>query len=1078
MNNVPPRPPGDADPTLVPAPTAADPAGSSTRTFDGDPAGAGPMPAAVGEYVILRKLGEGGMGAVYLAEDPKLGRKAAVKVMKADPAARKEGRDRFVREARAAAAVEHDNIVPVWGVGEAADGSPYIVMPFLQGEALEARLKREGASSPALVVAVGLDVATGLAAAHAKGIVHRDLKPANVWLEGDPQAADPAKQVRRAKVLDFGLARTAEPTDDHLTATGTIVGTPAYMSPQQASGDPVDHRTDLWSLGVTMYRMAVGRQPYGGKNAMAVLNALANHTPPPVATVAPHLPPALAALIDRLMRKDPNERPQTADEVVDALRALAAGALSSRPVPVLVLPAPPADVWGDVTEAGSGAVVRGHVTPPVPTRRLAWLLAGLLGFGLLCAALAAVVWYETAGGTVAVDLSAPEAEGRFRKLVLHGPDGRERYALTPDGRSKKVAAGAYTVTVEGDGLVLDAGEVTIKRNGEATVRVTFDPKKAKKPDPLRKEPDRPGTTPAGDDARDRAAAVWVLNVGGRVTLDGRGPEVVRADDLPKEPFRLVKLWLPRLNRPSDPAALRGLTALTHFHSADGGDGLDDALLLGLADSAELVDLVVETADITDAGLAVLKDKPQLALLCAHKTKVTDAGLDHLANSPRLDTLNVSGSPGITDACFPKLLRHKRLTFLAVNGTKVTEQGVKEFAKAMPRCRVVWDGGTIEPSLSPDPDRAAAEWVLGLGGGMVSVSAGGDERKVVRAADLPKEPFRLTDVSLPHFERPPQGVAALRGLTALAHFGGAGAAGPGFDDSVLLAIDDSAELKTVFAPYSAVTDAGLAALKDKPRLGYLNLHATKVTDAGLDRLANSPRLRTLNLSECDITDAGLRKLTRHAALADLLLNGTKVTERGVEEFARLMPQCKIDWNGRSIMPRRLDREAAERVLNAGGWVHIDGNRPFGRAADLPNGEFRLTEASFREREEVRDDDLRAFRGCPDVEHFDLFRCRKVTDAGLAHFASCTRLKKLSADATQLTDAGLAVFAGCGELTEVYTSETQLTDAGLAHLKGCKKLTFLGVARTKVTEAAANRFAAEHPGCKVVWGPEVTIEPTSK
>ena len=189
-------------------------------------------PARIGDYILLRILGEGGMGTAYLAKDVRIGRQVAIKTMKpelASPATR----ERFLREAGAAAAIEHDNIVPIWHVGE-ADGSPFIVMPFLQGETLEARLKREPITPLGMLLKVALEVAEGLRAAHKKGLIHRDIKPANVWLEGDLTAPEVAERVRRCKILDFGLARSMSGTDMQLTMSGTILGTPAYMAPEQA----------------------------------------------------------------------------------------------------------------------------------------------------------------------------------------------------------------------------------------------------------------------------------------------------------------------------------------------------------------------------------------------------------------------------------------------------------------------------------------------------------------------------------------------------------------------------------------------------------------------------------------------------------------------------------------------------------------------------------------------------------------------------------------------------------------------------------------------------------------------------
>jgi len=277
-------------------------------------------PEVVGGYRIVRLLGSGGMGSVYLADDTLGRRQVAVKVMNPQYAANAVARERFLREARSAMSVEHDNVVAVYQVGVDGD-TPFLVMPVLKGESLEDRLTREPLTPVALVLKVGREVALGLSAAHEKGLVHRDVKPANTWLEGDPASAVAEKQVRRAKVLDFGLARPTDGTDG-VSVAGVVVGTPAYMAPEQAAGRAVDNRADLFSLGAVLYRMSTGRPAFAGPTLSAVLTAIATHNPPPPATINPGVPPALSALIVRLLEKEPDRRPASASEVVDALTGI------------------------------------------------------------------------------------------------------------------------------------------------------------------------------------------------------------------------------------------------------------------------------------------------------------------------------------------------------------------------------------------------------------------------------------------------------------------------------------------------------------------------------------------------------------------------------------------------------------------------------------------------------------------------------------------------------------------------------------------------------------------------------------
>jgi serine/threonine protein kinase len=255
------------------------------------------------------------MGVVFQAEDPHLQRLVALKVMRPSLAASAEFQRRFLREARLAAAIDHEHVVTVYQVGEDR-GVPFLAMQLLKGETLEDRLVRAGGRLPLPeVLRVGREIAEGLAAAHARGLVHRDVKPANVWLE---------EGRGRVRIVDFGLARGAE-ADAQFTQAGAVIGTPAYMAPEQAGGAAVDGRCDLFSLGAVLYRAATGKLPFGGRDTLSVLNALATRTPEQPHRIAPSLPRAFSGLVMRLLDKDPADRPQSAREVVEAIEALESG---------------------------------------------------------------------------------------------------------------------------------------------------------------------------------------------------------------------------------------------------------------------------------------------------------------------------------------------------------------------------------------------------------------------------------------------------------------------------------------------------------------------------------------------------------------------------------------------------------------------------------------------------------------------------------------------------------------------------------------------------------------------------------
>ena len=262
----------------------------------------------LGPYRILKVLGVGGMGVVFQGHDPSLDRIVAIKGMLPAVAAKEANRLRFMREARATATIRHENIIAVHSVGEDR-GLPYLVMEFLEGETLQDRLLREAQLPIDEVVRIGLEAAEGLDAAHRAGLIHRDIKPANIWLE---------REGGRVKILDFGLARaTAE--DSHLTLSGVIMGTPAFMAPEQARGQPVDYRADLFSLGSVLYRMCTGQLPFEGPDTFSTLTALAVENPRPPHLARPDVPGRLANLITALLAKRPDDRPATARAVCDTL---------------------------------------------------------------------------------------------------------------------------------------------------------------------------------------------------------------------------------------------------------------------------------------------------------------------------------------------------------------------------------------------------------------------------------------------------------------------------------------------------------------------------------------------------------------------------------------------------------------------------------------------------------------------------------------------------------------------------------------------------------------------------------------
>jgi len=436
----------------------------------------GPTVGMVGGYKLLEKLGEGGMGTVYLAEDVSLRRRVALKVMKKHVADEPVSRERFFREARAAAKLEHDNIVAIHQVGEDR-GIPYLAMPLLKGESLGTILKKRGRPALAFILKISRDVASGLAAAHGLGLIHRDIKPDNIWVE--TLETDESTQTIRGKILDFGLARPQQEAESMLTHEGAVLGTPAYMAPEQARGIAVDQRADLFSLGCVMYEMSTGRRPFTGPDTMAILTSLIVDQPPDPRSLNGQIPVALSRLITQLLEKDPARRPASAREVADVLRKLAADpntpstftfttapSLASASVPSISIPSN-----SSLTGSNPSNMYTGQLAPWAEEPRgwnFPWvtvILICLAGFGVF-------VFYKLAplansSGTLSIEV-ADEADSRYRNAELRVFEGGNLIkTLKPHELKLNLKNGTYIAKLSGaDDLRLEVTVDLLPKKGK------------------------------------------------------------------------------------------------------------------------------------------------------------------------------------------------------------------------------------------------------------------------------------------------------------------------------------------------------------------------------------------------------------------------------------------------------------------------------------------------------------------------------------------------------------------------------------------------------------------------------------
>jgi regulation of enolase protein 1 (concanavalin A-like superfamily) len=402
----------------------------------------------IGHYEILEVLGKGGFGIVFRAFDETLQRVVAVKVLSARIAATSPARKRFLREARSSAQVRHENVIRVYAVEE--QPLPYLVMEFIPGETLQERLDRTGPLETAEVLWIGRQVALGLAAAHGTGLIHRDIKPANILIEAGPHP--------HVKITDFGLARAAD--DASMTQSWIVAGTPMFMAPEQARGDALDHRADLFSFGSVLYTMCSGRPPFRAGNTLAVLRRVAEDTPRPIPEIIPEVPQWLCDIIARLHAKNPADRYSSAQEVADLL----AKGLQGR-TPDVTLPTSP--------KRGEIRAPEPQVRSPIAARRhwvvaASLVLALLAGLGLAEASgvsnvRGVVVRLFFPDGTLVVEVDDPGVSVRI--------DGSDLVITGTGVKELRVRPGDYRVVASKDGRVVQQDLVRVERNGRRVVRV-------------------------------------------------------------------------------------------------------------------------------------------------------------------------------------------------------------------------------------------------------------------------------------------------------------------------------------------------------------------------------------------------------------------------------------------------------------------------------------------------------------------------------------------------------------------------------------------------------------------------------
>ena len=391
------------------------------------------MLGRIGPYEVIGVVGSGGMGVVFKAFDPSLDRIVAIKMLLPHLATSSVARKRFSREGRAAAAVIDDHVAPIYGVDE-WQGVPYLVTQYSNGVSLQKRIREQGPLELQETLRISIQASRGLAAAHAQGLVHRDVKPSNILLD---------RTVERALLTDFGLARAAD--DASITRTGTIAGTPHYMSPEQVQNEPIDARSDLFSLGCTIYAMCTGHPPFRAESSYAVLRRIADDTPRPIREVNESIPEWFERIIMRLLSKSPTDRFQSAAEVAELLENCLAHVQQPTTTPLPI--------------SAEQLLSRRGELPPIAR----WLAMAVVAFALLSAGVLIVV--ETNKGTLTIESDLDNVPIR----ITQDNQIVKRMIVTKRENSVRIAAGTYAVEIDGqfDGVVVE-GEKVLLRRGDLT----------------------------------------------------------------------------------------------------------------------------------------------------------------------------------------------------------------------------------------------------------------------------------------------------------------------------------------------------------------------------------------------------------------------------------------------------------------------------------------------------------------------------------------------------------------------------------------------------------------------------------
>lgn len=639
----------------------------------------------LGHYELLALAGRGTFGTVFKAFDDILKRVVAIKLLTPNLATTDEASQRFLREARAAAGIRHENVVQIHSVHDTP--LPYLVMEFIPGMTVQQRLDTIGPFCPADVARMGRQIAAGLSAAHAKGLIHRDIKPGNILIDsGDDE--------ERIKITDFGLARPGD--DASLSQTGMIAGTPLYMSPEQIKGAELDSRSDLFSLGSVLYAMLCGRSPFRGANTLTVIKSVCEDRPRPIGEIVSQAPPDLCEIIGRLHAKPPAERFQSAREVADAL------ARSYNAIPAGGAPSTSPAV---AAEAGETLIFSAGQQAPNESqrRRKTDLMADSLSsrvrppgwkFTLSCGFLAlavvfAVIVIRTNESEIVIETESPDIAAQLDQnagIVVENRKTGQTISLS-QGKNR-LPNGDYELNIKTpEGLEFTAPQITMKRFGSVLATIRARQVTTKERDDQTPAVQRPQSF---DAPRELAQYLVNHNAVFDCTVLSSGErlhEIATIEKIPSQPFEIWGVVL-RSATDSDVKSVVDLAAgrvpfsVIYISNGYGKTRVTGAILKELARLPDLDNVGVDSlSDIQAEDLEVLVKLPNLRLLNLGHMPIGDDLIQRLHKFP-LVTNVLLNQCGVTDeGLLP--LRTSRVTHLYLGSTSLTDRACEILAQ-MPR----------------------------------------------------------------------------------------------------------------------------------------------------------------------------------------------------------------------------------------------------------------------------------------------------------------------------------------------------------------------------------------------------------